>query len=352
MSAVSMGIKVLVADVNRSSSDFAPATLDDGTEVIPFGLSAVRNVGAAMVACLIQERDEHGPYQDFYDFCERVDSSVLNKRAIESLIKAGGFDSLGHPRRGLLAVFEQIVDQTLARRRERDMGVLTLFGASDGGEPAFDERVRVPELHFDKKQQLAFEKEMLGLYVSDHPLMGAEASLRRRTDCTIDELREAEEGSVRSVGGVVSGLQRKWTKKGDLMAVFTLEDLQSTIEVMVFPRTMTDIGHRLVDDAVLVVKARVDQRDDQPKLVAVDVDVFEGATEAIEPLRIKVSAAALDERRIESLRALLARFPGDSPVLLHLGPGEVVRLPDHHCVDVTGGLMGELRVLFGAGAVL
>lgn len=164
--------------------------------------------------------------------------TVLNKKTLESLIKAGGFDMLGHPRRGLLAVFEQIVDNTVARRKERDQGVMSLFEVDDSasaGGGAFNEKATIPDLHFDKKEQLAFEKEMLGLYVSDHPLMGAEAALRRKTDGPITEIMEAEDGSMRIIGGVVNGLQRKWTKKGDLMAVFTLEDLQTSIEVMVFP---------------------------------------------------------------------------------------------------------------------
>jgi DNA polymerase-3 subunit alpha len=279
--------------------------------------------------------------------------SVLNKRTLESLVKAGGFDSLGHPRRGLLAVFEQIIDQTIARRRERDMGVMTLFGdLDDGSASAFDERVKIPDLHFAKKEQLAFEKEMLGLYVSDHPLMGAEAALRRKTDGTIDELAEVDEGSMRAIGGVVNGLQRKWTKKGDLMAVFTLEDLQTSIEVMVFPKTMADVGHKLVDDAVLIVKGRVDKRDDQPKFIAMDVEVFEGIVDGAPPLRIKVSPQRLDERCIGELKSVLQRFPGESQVFLHLGERKVLRLPDEFCIDTSTGVIGELRVLFGSGAIL
>ncbi|HSL58534.1 MAG TPA: DNA polymerase III subunit alpha, partial [Acidimicrobiales bacterium] len=192
-----LGIKVLVPDVNVSQSDFAAVPDPTGATPgsIPFGLSAVRNVGAGLVGLIVAERDANGPFVDFYDFCERVDPSVLNKRTLESLIKAGGFDSLGHPRRGLLTVFEQIVDRTLARRRERDMGVMTLFGEADDG-PVFDERLTIPDLEFDKTQRLAFEKEMLGLYVSDHPLMGAEAALRRRTDGTIAELVDVDDGAV------------------------------------------------------------------------------------------------------------------------------------------------------------
>jgi DNA polymerase III subunit alpha len=347
-----MKIPVLVPDVNRSKSDFVPARLEDGTEVIPFGMSAVRNVGSALVAKIVEERDQNGPFADFYDFCERVDMTVLNKKLLESLIKAGGFDSVGHPRRGLLAVFEQIVDQTIARRKERDMGVMTLFGDAPEGEGAFDEKAKIPNLHFEKKEQLAFEKEMLGLYVSDHPLMGAEAALRRKTDHTLDELTELEDGSMRTIGGVVTALQRKWTKKGDLMAVFVLEDLQSSIEVMVFPKTMSDIGHKLADDAVIVLKGRVDKRDDEPKFIAMDLEIFEGITDGAPPLRLKVSPARLDESTVADLKALLERFPGESQVFLHLGESKVLRLPDQFCADASGGIVAELLVLLGPGAIL
>ncbi|NLD78365.1 MAG: DNA polymerase III subunit alpha, partial [Acidimicrobiales bacterium] len=347
-----MGIQVLVPDVNRSASDFEPARLEDGTEVIPFGLSAVRNVGEALVQKIIEERSANGTFADFYDFCERVDMSVLNKKTLESLIKAGGFDSLGHPRRGLLAVYEQIVDSTIARRKERDVGIYSLFGEVEESAGGFEERASIPELAFDKKEQLAFEKEMLGLYVSDHPLMGAEAALARKADCTVVELAECEDGAMRMVGGVVTGLQRKWTKKGDLMAVFVLEDLQTSIEVMVFPRTMTDIGHMLADDAVLLIKGRVDKRDDQPKFIAMDIEVFEGITDGAPPLRLKVSPSRLSQETVNELKALLTRFPGESQVFLHLGEDKVLRLPDQFCVSTDGGLIGEIRVLLGSGAIL
>ena len=234
------------------------------------------------------------------------------------------------------------------------MGVMTLFGDLDDGGAAggFDERAKIPDLHFDKKEQLAFEKEMLGLYVSDHPLMGAEAALRRKTDNTIVELAELDDGAMRMIGGVVSALQRKWTKKGDLMAVFTLEDLQTSIEVMVFPRTMSDIGHMLAEDAVLLVKGRVDKRDDQAKFIAMDVEVFEGITDGAPPLRLKVSPNRLDQGTVDELKAVLTRFPGEAQVFLHLGESKVLRLPEQFCVDTAGGLIGELRVLLGAGTIL
>ncbi|MHB1139400.1 MAG: DNA polymerase III subunit alpha, partial [Microthrixaceae bacterium] len=179
-----MDIEVVVPDVNGSSSDFTPVidSREDGTEVrkILFGLSAVRNVGSGLVEHIVAERDATGPYEDFYDFCQRVNTQVLNKKTIESLIKAGSFDSLGHSRQGLLLVYEQIIDQTVARRKEHDMGVMSLFAEGGDDAPAFDERVPIPTKDFEKKQRLTFEKEMLGLYVSDHPLLGAEAALRKK----------------------------------------------------------------------------------------------------------------------------------------------------------------------------
>jgi DNA polymerase III subunit alpha len=352
-----MGIAVEVPNVNRSASDFTPVVKgrEDATEdlSIIFGLSAVRNVGEGLVAHIVAEREADGPYTDFYDFCERVDTSVLNKRTVESLIKAGAFDEVGHPRKGLLSVFEQIVDHTVARRRERDMGIMTLFGDGAGDDGAADfERTAIPDVEFDKRDRLAFEKEMLGLYVSDHPLFGAEAALARRTECALDELADLEDGAMRSVGGVVTGLQRKWTKKGDLMAVFTLEDLRSSIEVMVFPRNMTEHGHKLADDAVVVVRGRVDKRDDAPKLIAQGIDVVEVGVGDAEPLRLRVPPQLLSPATVGQLKQVLADHRGDAPVILHLGDRQVVRLPEQWNVDATNGLLGQLRVLLGPSAIL
>ncbi|MDQ4089698.1 MAG: DNA polymerase III subunit alpha, partial [Actinomycetota bacterium] len=252
-----MGVEVMVPDINRSMSDFVAVD-----RKIPFGLSAIRNVGEGLVAQIVAEREANGPFTDFYEFCQRVSPVVLNKRSVESLIKAGAFDSLGHPRRGLLMVFEQVIDRTLARRREADLGIMSLFGEiAEGPGSALDERMPIPDLEFDPPERLAHEKEMLGLYVSSHPLLGVESALRRHTDGSINDLRDLRDGEMRWVGGVVTSLQRKYTKRGDLMATFVLEDLQSAIEVFVFPRTMLDYGALLSDDAVVCVKGRIDMRE-------------------------------------------------------------------------------------------
>ena len=351
-----MKIQVRVPDVNRSMADFRPVVgvADDGGDErsIVFGMSAVRNVGSGLVGLLIAEREANGPFQDFYDFVERVDFQVLNKKTIESLIKAGGFDSLGHTRQGLLRSFEHIIDSTIARRRERDMGVMSLFGEVEDAGEMFDERPPIPTVEFGKRERLSFEKEMLGLYVSDHPLMGAEASLRRRTDGTLAALADVPDGHILTFGGVLTSLQRKWTKKGDLMAVFVLEDLQSSVEVMVFPKSMAEHGHKLNEDAIVVVKARVDARDDQPKLIAMDIEIFEPMSGEGFPLQVKVAAAAVSEALIEELKRVLTAYPGQSPVLLHLGDRQVLRLPEAWTVEVVPPLLAELRVMLGANAIV
>jgi DNA polymerase-3 subunit alpha len=345
------GVRVLVPDVNRSEMDFAP----DPTEpqAITFGLSAVRNVGEGLVQQLIAERSANGPFESFYDFVERVPEQVLNKRTVESLIKAGGFDSLGHPRKGLLAVFEQIIDTTVSRRRERDQGVMSLFDdLGDGSGPLFDQRIAIPDVEFDKPARLKFEKEMLGLYVSDHPLLGVEGILRRRSDCSLGEIAERDDGSFVTVGGLITGLTRKFTKKGDQMAVFVLEDLHDSVEVTVFPRMMLEHGHKLSDDAIVTVRARLDRRDDVPKLMAQDISLVDSAELAANrPLRLRLPPGALDERRIERLKAILSEFPGESPVLVDIGDNKVVRLNDEFRVNLDQAV-GELRVAFGHDAVV
>ena len=349
-----MGIEVLVPDVNISASDFIAVDMPDGKRAIAFGMSAVRNVGEGLVGVMLAERDENGPFEDFFDFCDRVDVSVLNKRTIESLIKAGGFDSMGYSRKGLLGYFDRIIDDTVARRRKEAEGQFDLFSMADDdseGSLVAGTRIVIPEEDFDKRQRLAFEKEMLGLYVSDHPLMGAEASLRRRTESTIAELEGIDDGTMRTVGGLVTSLQKKWTRKGDLMAVFVLEDLQSTVEVMVFPKTMQNYGHLLDDDAVVIVRGRVDTRDDQPKLMAMELERFEPVVDGNPPLHINLRPAALSDELLGALKALLSEHPGESQVFLHIGERQVLLLPDTFAVLATAGLLAELRELLGPDAV-
>jgi DNA polymerase-3 subunit alpha len=350
-----LDIPVLVPCVNASMSDFA-CEIGGEKDSIRFGLSAVRNVGEGVSELLIEERTANGPFVDFHDFCDRVDTSVLNKRTIESLINAGAFDSLGHPRKGLLTVFEQSIDVAVRRRRERDAGTMSLFDMGDGGgdAPVFDDRLAIPAIEFDKSERLRAEKEMLGLYVSDHPLMGAERALRRLVDASISDLAELEDGSVRNVAGCVTALQRKYTKRGDLMATFVLEDLASSIEVMVFPKTMVTYGPLLAPDAIVTVKGRVDGREDTPKFMAVEINRPEIHIDSGPPVRLRVKVGALTDDKVARLREILAANPGDSPVVLTiLGPDKEtdLRLGDEFHCDARNGLFAELRLLFGTDCI-
>ncbi|MBK5288204.1 MAG: DNA polymerase III subunit alpha [Acidimicrobiia bacterium] len=354
-------IPVLVPDVNESLMDFAVVQplLDDGTPgpgAIRFGLSAVRNVGEGVVAKILEARDDGGPFVDFYDFCDRVETTALNKRTIESLVKAGGFDSLGHPRQGLTLVFEAIVEEALRRRNKEAEGQFDLFSTSAEIMESERDHTRspIPEQEFGKTQRLAFEKEMLGLYVSDHPLMGAERALRRHTDSTLSELKEIREGELRTVGGVVTALAKKYTKRGDLMATFVLEDLAAAVEVMVFPKTMASYGEMLSEDAIVCVKGRLDMRDDAPKVIAMEITQPALILDGAPPVRLRIRPGELTDAKTTRLKEILSEHPGESQVFVHLESQDkttVLQLGDEFCVSERNGLFGELRVLLGPDCI-
>ena len=355
-------IPVLVPDVNESEMDFAVVhPLDDDGGPTPgsvrFGLSAVRNVGEGVVGKIIEARREGGPFTDFYDFCERVETTALNKRTIESLVKSGAFDSLGHPRQGLGLVFESIIEEVLRRRSKEAEGQFDLFSTSAVVSESEREhsRTAIPEQEFAKTQRLAFEKEMLGLYVSDHPLMGAERALRRHTDATLSDLKEMREGELRTVGGVVTALAKKYTKRGDLMATFVLEDLSAAVEVMVFPKTMTAFGEMLSEDAIVCVKGRLDVREDSPKIIAMEITQPELVLDGAPPVRLRVRPGALTDAKTTRLKEILSEHPGESQVFVHLegqAKTTVLQLGDEFCVSDRTGLFAELRVLLGPDCIL
>ncbi len=349
-----MGIEVLVPDVNSSESDFS---VKDGH--VLYGLSAVRNVGEGVVSHIVEGRsDENGGYyKDFYDFCERVEIDVLNKRTIESLIKGGGFDSLGHPRQGLLMVYEQIIDNIVSRRREAEAGIMSLFGeSSEPGGGDSSSRVPIPETEFDKTTKLQFEKEMLGLYISDHPLKGMENALSALSEKSVAQAKECSEGQTITVGGVITSLSRRYTKKGDLMATFTLEDLSLGIEVMVFPKTMAQYGEIINEDKIVLVTARVDARDDQVKLIAIDISTPELTMDGSgPPLRLLTTANSLTKELADELKAILSNYPGDSPVYFHIRDRDkttVVRFGATFTVDPSSSLIAELRTVLGDDCVV
>jgi len=259
-----MGIRVLPPDVNASAAVFTPVGTD-----IRFGLAAVRNVGTAVVAAIGRVRESAGAFTSFSDFLRKVPASVCNKRVVESLIKAGAFDSLGHPRRGLMLIGERAIDSVMGVKRNEALGQDSLFGADTQSAATFE--VPVPDGEWEKSTLLAFEREMLGLYVSDHPLLGREAALAQLAECSVAQLLSSSDGRVATVAGILSGVRRKVTRQGAAWAAATLEDLGGAVEVLFFPATYQRCATLLADDALLVVRGRLDRGEEVPQLVAMEV---------------------------------------------------------------------------------
>jgi DNA polymerase-3 subunit alpha len=355
-----MGIKVLPPDVNASSANFTPVGED-----IRFGLAAIRNVGINVVEAIDATRRSKGAFTSFADFLRKVPVTVCNKRVIESLVKAGAFDSLGHPRKGLVLIHEQAVDQVIDVKRNEANNQFSLFEGDTETETMFD--VPVPAGEWDKSVLLGFEREMLGLYVSDHPLLGLEHVLAVGTDCSIAQLigsaepagvPEAErrqrgerpDGQVVSVGGILSGLQRKVTKQGSAWAAATLEDLEGAIEVLFFPATYQACGSYLAEDAILVVKGRLDRRDEVPKLIAMDVKVPDTTPGDGGPFVVEMPVDRCVPPVVEQLRDVLRTHPGVTEVHLKLcgkSRTTVVRLDDKLRVSPSPALLGDLKQLLG-----
>ncbi|TAN24805.1 MAG: DNA polymerase III subunit alpha [Actinomycetota bacterium] len=348
-------IQVMVPDINVSRSDFTAIPSDGGNGAIRFGLAAVRNVGEAVVDQIVAAREKSGPFTSFADYCMRVDPVALNKRSVEALIRSGAFDSLGHPRKGLLEVYETSIDRALVKRRETEAGIMGLFDApSDDPDASPTIEITIPETEFEKSELLASEKEMLGLYVSDHPLMGLEKALSRFADYVISDVLELPStqraDEMITVGGVATSVSRRYTKRGDLMGNFILEDLTSSIEVFLFPRQMAEFGALLEEDAIFIVKGRLDTRDDQPKIVAHSITRPNLAEGSNQPLGIRIALTQLTRSNLTRLKALLSEHHGAVPVRLHIGD-DIYQLPLEFKVNDRGGLIGELRVLFGANAI-
>jgi DNA polymerase-3 subunit alpha len=347
--ARNLGITVVNPDINRSESDFVAVT-ESGERTIVFGLSAVRNVGEGLVDLVIAEREANGPFASFHDFAARVPDQALNKRAVESLVKSGAFDSVGHPRRGLLMVHESIIDAAIVAKREHERGVMSLFGELEAdGDSGWTDQIAVPAEHFEKMDQLRHEKEMLGLYVSDHPLRGVEQVLRRKVDTSIAELEVRDEGMV-TIGGVVTKMSRRYTKKGDQMATFVLEDLDSSIEVTVFARTLTQYGHLLSDDVIVTVDGRLNRSDEaRTSFTAQKIVLIEDLDKRIHEVVVTLPSGITPES-LDVLRNIINEYPGDSPVKISLSSGRKFSTGPRMLVDVDK-VLGPLRVNFGADAV-
>jgi DNA polymerase III subunit alpha len=361
-----MGVTVLPPDVNASIATFAAVGKD-----VRFGLAAIRNVGANVVEAIIAARKSKGEFTTFADFLRKVPQVVCNKRVIESLIKAGAFDSLGHPRKGLLLIHEQAVDSVIDIKRNEAIGQDSLFGGDEQAEAAFE--VAIPDAEWDKKTRLNFEREMLGLYVSDHPLLGVEHIIARDADISLAELMGSaaadddededggrpaivapsggrNDGQIVKIGGILSGVTRKVTKQGNQWATATLEDLGGAIEVLFFPQSYQLYSTAIAEDAIVVVKGKVDRRDDVPKLIAMDMTIPDLTVADGAPFVVSMPLARCVLPVVEQLREVLRTHPGPTEVHLRLrgqSKTTVVRLDDKLRVAASPALHADLKQLLG-----
>ena len=345
-----MGIKVLAPCVNSSDADFTPTGTD-----IRFGLAAIRNVGANVVSSIVATRKAKGEFADFGDFLRKVDAVVCNKRTIEGLIKGGAFDSLGHVRRGLINVYEPAVDAVLDTKRAEAIGQFDLFGSlgedAATGEDVF--AVRVPDGEWDKKVLLQFEREMLGLYVSDHPLFGLEHILGAHADMSIAAVHAESSGERQKVTltGILSSVNRRVTKAGAPWAQVVLEDLDGSIEVMFFPSSYAQVALNIAEDAIVAITGHTDAREDTVKLIGSELVVLDTTEGPRGPVSVRIEATRCTPPLVERLKDVLSAHPGTTEVHLHLQGRNNLRLAIDRRVTPSPALMGDLKALLGPSAV-
>jgi DNA polymerase-3 subunit alpha len=282
---------------------------------------------------------------------------VCNKRVIESLIKAGAFDDMAHQRRALMAVFENAVDQYVDIKRNEAIGQDSLFDALGDDEPGFGVAVSVPVIEeWEKATLLAHEREMLGLYVSDHPLFGLEPVLASGTDCTIGQLmldEDRPDGGAVTIAGLVTGVQRKITKRGDPWAIATVEDLDGAIDVLLFPSTWQLVGHLVAEDAVVTVSGRLSRNKEQPELHANEVTLVDTSAGEDGPVVISVPQTRVSGVVVDNLKEVLVTHSGPTEVHLRLRMREktVVLNLERHRVTPSPALFADLKHLLGPGCL-
>ncbi|HVW41137.1 MAG TPA: DNA polymerase III subunit alpha [Amycolatopsis sp.] len=355
-----LGIKVLPPDVNESGQRFAAVG-----DAVRFGMGAVRNVGANVVESVIKTREEKGKYSSFTDFLDKSELVACNKRVIESLIKAGAFDSLGATRLSMIQVHEDAVEAVVPLKRQEAMGQFDLFGfgGDDDDAPAGSSsssplaHLKFCEEEWPRKQLLAYEREMLGLYVSAHPLDGAERILRKHAPRPIAAILDnpPKEGEL-IVSGLITSLERRVNKKGEPWAICTVEDMDASLEVLFFPKSYAMFSADLVEDNAVLVKGRVNWREDKMSVFGgglVPLDLSEiGNGEDDPPLVLNCSAEKLDKGVVGELKQTLLAHKGDTPVRLKLigRQRETVFALYDYPVKVTSMLMGELKGIPGITA--
>ena len=350
-----MGIQVLQPDVNESIWNFAPVGQD-----IRFGLGAVRNVGEQAVDEIVDARTVQGAFTNFTDYLNKIGQTACTKKVTESLIKAGAFDSLGHSRKGLFEVHSDAIDAVMGTKKAAAAGQFDLFagfGAEEDNSVSNAFEVQVPDDEWDKKQRLTLEREMLGLYVSGHPLDGLETALQERTDTSITTILEGElpNGKTVVIGGIIAAVDRRVNKKGEPWAIVRIEDLQGGVEVLFFPRLYQKIGMHIIEDAVVIVRAHVNIRDDRMSIFGDDLTVPDFSQDGIAPVfNLRLKTQMCTPERLAKLRDILQRHAGPSPVVVTLeAEGRVERLALSEALRVrqSSELISDLKASFNSHCV-
>ena len=338
-----MGIKVLPPDVNESDAEYTPRGKD-----IRFGLAAIRNVGEGVVASIKSARDTKGEFTSFGDFLAKVDANVCNKKTIESLVKAGAFDSLNHPRKGLMAIHLEAIDSVIETKRAEAIGQFDLFGGDSITQVAGLD-IEIPATEWDKSTLLTFEREMLGLYVSDHPLLGVEHVLRSHTDMSISQLLEdGPEDGIVTIGGLVTGIQRKVSRQGASWAVVNVEDLEGAIEVLFFSNTYNQYALSLTEDRVVVVRGRFSRTDEQVRFTALEMKMPDVTAAPTGPLLISLPAAQVTPPIVERMKEILRSHPGKREVHLQVIDQEKsTTLKIDALVTSSPSLSADLKAILG-----
>ena len=339
-----MGIQVLPPDVNESDAEYTPRGTD-----IRFGLAAIRNVGEGVVASIKSGRDAKGRYQSFGDFLSKVDAQVCNKKTIESLIKAGAFDSLGHTRKGLMAVYLEAIDSVIETKRAEAIGQFDLFGG-ESATSVSNVALDIPEGEWEKAMLLSYEREMLGLYVSDHPLLGVEHVLRAGTDMSISELLDdgGHHDQIVTIGGLITSVTRKVTRQGASWAVVTIEDLEGSLEALFFSNTYNQYALTLTEDRIVLIRGRVDKREDQVRFTALEMKSADVSAAPTGPLVITLPINQCTPPVVDRMKEILRSHPGKREVHLHLdenGMRTVMKLET--LITSSPSLSADLKSILG-----
>ncbi|MBM3710854.1 MAG: DNA polymerase III subunit alpha [Actinobacteria bacterium] len=344
-----MGIKVLPPDVNFSNAEYTPGGSD-----IRFGLTAIRNIGENVVASIVKNRVEKGNYTSFSDFLAKVDGTVCTKKTIESLIKAGAFDSLGHSRKGLMSIYLEAIDSVMEEKRAQAIGQFDLFGGANevSANGLSTLALEVSDQEWDKALLLAYEREMLGLYVSDHPLLGVEHILRSATDTTISQI--LDEGVVHdqiiTIAGLITSVQRKVSRQGQSWAIVTVEDLEGAIEVRFFSSTYQTHALNLIEDRIVIIRGRIDKREETAQITALELNLADINQAPIGPFVIKLEAERCTPPVVDRMKEILRSHPGTREVHLKIEGGTkntILKLDDGLKITASPSLSADLKSILG-----